>query len=305
MDVVWALLTIGALGAAARAVVWSTERPMDGAARNVAPGQFVGLSEGVTHYQFEGPEDGPVILCIHGLTTPSFVFDGLVPGLVAQGYRVLRYDLYGRGFSDRPKGAYDVRRFTGQAIELLNALQINSPVTVLGYSMGGAIAAALTQAHRARVQRLMLLAPGGLGHDLGRFSELCAAAPVLGDWVFATFGGWVFRRDARREPDTVGAVRDLTASIQAETKGRGYMRSVLSSQRHMLSVDQAATHAELAQSGLPVTAIWGAADTVIPLRAMDRLAQANQSSRQDVIEVAGHDLPSGHSSQVLRLLLLD
>ena len=302
MEAIWALVALGALGGLARAAVWGAEQPMDGAARNAAPGQFVGLSEGVTHYQLEGPEDGPVILCIHGLTTPSFVFDAMVPGLVAGGYRVLRYDLYGRGFSDRPKGAYDVRRFTGQAIELLDALQIDAPVTVLGYSMGGAVATALTQAHGARVERLVLLAPGGLGHDLGRFSELCAAVPVLGDWAFATFGGWVLRRDARNAPDTAGAVRDLTARIQAETLGRGYMRAVLSSLRHMLSVDQAGTHAALAQSGVPVTAIWGAADTVIPLQAMDRLARANPSARQEVIEGAGHDLPSGHSAEVLRLL---
>jgi len=214
MEAIWALVALGALGGLARAAVWGAEQPMDGAARNAAPGQFVGLSDGVTHYQLEGPEDGPVILCIHGLTTPSFVFDAMVPGLVAGGYRVLRYDLYGRGFSDRPKRAYDVHRFTGQAIELLDALKIDGPVTVLGYSMGGAVATALTQAHGARVERLVLLAPGGLGHDLGRFSELCAAVPVLGDWAFATFGGWVLRRDARNAPDTAGAVRDLTARIQ-------------------------------------------------------------------------------------------
>ena len=302
MEAIWALVALSALGGVARAAVWGAEQPMDGAARNAAPGQFVGLSEGVTHYQLEGPEDGPVILCIHGLTTPSFVFDAMVPGLVAGGYRVLRYDLYGRGFSDRPKGAYDVRRFTGQAIELLDALQIDAPVTVLGYSMGGAVATALTQAHGARVERLVLLAPGGLGHDLGRFSEWCAAVPVLGDWAFATLGGWVLRQDARNAPDTAGAVRDLTARIQAETRGRGYMRGVLSSLRHMLSVDQAGTHAALAQSGVPLTAIWGAADTVIPLQAMDRLARANPSARQEVIEGSGHDLPSGHSAEVLRLL---
>ena len=304
MDVIVGLLAIGVVGAGlVRTIVWGMEVPMDGAARNAAPGQFVGLREGVTHYQVAGPAGGPVVLCIHGLTTPSFVFDGMVPGLVAQGYRVLRYDLYGRGFSDRPKGAYDVHRFVGQAVELLDALKIDVPVTVMGYSMGGAVATALTQAHPTRVRRLVLLAPGGLGHDLGWFSEICARLPVLGDWMFTTLGGWVLRRDAARAPDMVGAVRDLTARSQAETWGRGYMRAVLSSQRHMLSVDQAGVHALLGQTGLPVTAIWGAADTVIPSRAMERLAQANPSAHQKVIAGAGHDLPSGHSPEVLRLLL--
>ena len=72
--------------------------------RRDAPGEFIELSQGITHYQWHGPVRGPIAVCVHGLTTPSFVWQGLTAGLTAMGYRVLTYDLYGRGYSDRPKG---------------------------------------------------------------------------------------------------------------------------------------------------------------------------------------------------------
>jgi len=78
---------------------------MDDRARATAPGTFVDLPRGKTHYQWHGPEGGPVIVCIHGLTTPSFVFGPIAAHLAGRGYRVLTYDHYGRGYSYRPRGA--------------------------------------------------------------------------------------------------------------------------------------------------------------------------------------------------------
>ena len=71
----------------------------------VAPGAVAQLPNGATHYRWSGPEDGPVAVCIHGISTPSFVFAATEQSLAAQGFRVLTYDLYGRGQSARPGGA--------------------------------------------------------------------------------------------------------------------------------------------------------------------------------------------------------
>ena len=73
-------------------------------ARADAPGRFALLSRGATHYQFLGLRGGPLAICVHGLSTPSFVFEALAAFLIGRGYRVLIYDHYGRGYSDRSKG---------------------------------------------------------------------------------------------------------------------------------------------------------------------------------------------------------
>jgi pimeloyl-ACP methyl ester carboxylesterase len=68
---------------------------MDDRARGDAPGKFIKLRRGITHYRRFGPQEGPLVVCVHGLTTPSFVFEGIAEAYVKNGYRVLVYDHYG------------------------------------------------------------------------------------------------------------------------------------------------------------------------------------------------------------------
>ena len=82
--------------------------------RTNAPGNFVTLSRGVVHYRWLGAEKGDLVVCIHGLTTPSFVFEGLASHYADIGKRVLVYDHYGRGYSDRPTAKQDKTFFINQ-----------------------------------------------------------------------------------------------------------------------------------------------------------------------------------------------
>ncbi|MGB8621512.1 MAG: alpha/beta fold hydrolase, partial [Paracoccaceae bacterium] len=137
--------------------------PMGSAARASAPGKFAELSQGVTHYRWSGPLGGPVAVCVHGLTSASYVWDPVVRALNMMGFRVLRYDLYGRGFSDRPPGVQDRDFFLRQLRDLLEDQGIGQVDMMVGYSMGGSIATAFTAEDPGRVLRLVLLAPAGLG----------------------------------------------------------------------------------------------------------------------------------------------
>ena len=135
---------------------------MNAARRKLAPGQFATLSQGVTHYQWRGPEDGPLAVCVHGLSTPSYVYNPFAEGLAGQGYRVLTYDLFGRGFSDRPGSDQDSAFFNRQLDDLLADQGVVEPFTLIGYSMGGASGAAFTATNLSRVTTLILLAPAGM-----------------------------------------------------------------------------------------------------------------------------------------------
>jgi len=63
-------------------------------------GNYVALSDGVTRYQWEGPSEGPVVVLVHGATIPMWVWKNLAADLAEGGFRVLRYDKFGRGYSD-------------------------------------------------------------------------------------------------------------------------------------------------------------------------------------------------------------
>lgn len=81
------------------------------AVRDRLGGHFARLKDGVTHYRWHGPDTGPVVVAIHGLTTPAVVWDAIIPTLTDRGFRVLSYDLYGRGLSDAPKAPQSVDFF--------------------------------------------------------------------------------------------------------------------------------------------------------------------------------------------------
>ena len=67
------------------------------------PGSFVLLSDGYTHYELGGDENGEPVVLVHGFSVPYFIWDPTFDFLTKSGFRVLRYDLFGRGYSDRPE----------------------------------------------------------------------------------------------------------------------------------------------------------------------------------------------------------
>ncbi len=292
------LLTVAVM---AYVVIKFTEEPMDDVMRAIAPGEIVELRQGKTHYQLEGPDDAPLFVLIHGVTTPSFVFDALAPELINHGYRVLRYDLYGRGFSDRPEGAHDEAFYTQQLADLLDTLKITAPVTLLGYSMGGAIATAFAAYNPQRVEHLILMASAGLGSDLGPFLENCAKILGFGDWAMLTFGGYILRQKIDRSLG-LSYVQDFSARAKDETHYVGYLPAVLKSIRAFINKPQDSYHQKIAGFDIPVVALWGEEDDVIPATAHKRLEKANPKARQVVLAEASHDLPHRHVTAVMGAL---
>jgi pimeloyl-ACP methyl ester carboxylesterase len=69
--------------------------------RESLSGEFIKISDGVVHYELEGPSNGDLVVLVHGFSAPFFVWDPTFKFLVNNGFRVLRYDLFGRGYSDR------------------------------------------------------------------------------------------------------------------------------------------------------------------------------------------------------------
>jgi len=140
-------------------------KPMSQALRKNAPGNFAELSQGVTHYQWIGPVRGPVAVLIHGLSTPSAVWQDVAQGLADAGYRVLAYDLYGRGFSDAPSGKQDAEFFVTQLDEILADQGLAEDLTLVGYSMGGAIATAFAATEPHRMKRVIPWHNGAMEPD--------------------------------------------------------------------------------------------------------------------------------------------
>lgn len=132
---------------------------LDDGTRSKLCSAHVLLTDGVTCYEIGGPVDGPPIVLVHGATIPSWDFDPQFDALVSGGFRVLRYDMLGRGFSDRPKVAYTRSLYLRQLRELLEQVGMHQPVTLVGHSFGGAISIAFAARYPKRVSKAVLIAP--------------------------------------------------------------------------------------------------------------------------------------------------
>ncbi len=268
-----------------------------------APGEMIETRLGKTHINWHGPARGPVVVAIHGLTTPSPVWNAVAMRLGELGYRTLTYDLYGRGFSDAPKGEQNCAFFLNQLQDVLDSQGLDDDLTLIGFSMGGSIATAYSAAHPDRMRRVILLASGGLDQNVSKFSKFCINTPVVGDWLFGLVGARRGKKGIQAEERMLDIeVEGLSDAQRAEYGRKGFLRSVLASRRGILADEMDAEHKLISRAGIPVVAIWGTKDTAIPLSSMGRLAQVNRVARQDQVDGATHAMPYTHSMPLKSIL---
>lgn len=267
-----------------------------------APGKFVDLSQGRTHYRWIGPVRGPVVVAIHGLMTPSEVWDGIGEGLASFGYRVLVYDLYGRGYSEPVSGHQDADFFIQQLEDLLEDQGLVDDLTVVGYSMGGAIATAFGARHPGRLKRLILLAPAGIEGEEDRLYRFMRTWPLLGSWLHGVYEPIRARAAILTGRDPQSEMPEM-AQVQLRQLGQsGFFPASLSSRKGVLSDRQIREHQRLGKEDVPVIAIWAEDDPVIPIKGLGTLAQWNRNVRQEVVEGASHGLVHTHVTAVLEVL---
>jgi pimeloyl-ACP methyl ester carboxylesterase len=232
--------------------------PLDATARRQAPGQFVTLSHGIVHVRSAGPEQGRPVLLVHGFSVPSYVFDQASADLATAGYRVIRFDLYGRGWSDRPDVDYDRELFANQLLELMDTLKIPK-ADLLGLSMGGAIVGRFAAEHPERVRSLVLVAPFTHPRDIGAM-----AWPGVGEWLMRA--SYLPKMAASQLEDFPHPERvpGWAARFQPQMRYDGFGRAILSTMRELIPQSSLPDFQKVGKSGLPVLLVWGDADRTVP-----------------------------------------
>lgn len=236
---------------------------MDAAARQRAPGQFVDLAVGKTHWLAEGPDDGETIVLVPGATLPLWIWGELSCGLASAGYRVVRYDLLGRGFSDRPNVRYDNDLFDAQLVQLITALGIKRKIHLIGLAFGCPIIAEFAVRHPDLTQSLCLIGPDGFGVSLNKASRLLMT-PVLGSYISNVLGSRVLLGRINAYSDDAKLKEWLTTRYAPELKYKGFKRALRSSVKNMPIHDARGRYTQ-ADAAVPVTVIWGSEDHVTPL----------------------------------------
>jgi pimeloyl-ACP methyl ester carboxylesterase len=272
---------------------------IDAAARSSAPGKFVRLTDGVTHYDEKGPESGRAIVLVHGFSVPYYIWDSTAKALAASGLHVIRYDEYGRGWSDRPAVVYNAELYERQLRELLDSLHVQR-VDVAGVSMGGWVTATFVSRHPERVRTLTLVDPvtGTASRPGGLF-----AMPLVGDYLWQTLA--VPRMAEGQTGDLLRPERfpDWARRYRVQTRFRGFGHALLSTRRNIAGTSMDSVYRAVGATGVPTLLLWGIADQTVPFQTNESVRHAIPAAEFHPIEGAAH-LPIIEQAQHTDSLML-
>ena len=100
----------------------------------------VKLSDGITSYKDIGDKNNKVIILVHGATFGSLAYEEYVNVFVENNYRVITYDQYGRGYSDRIHSNVSIELMEKQLKELIEHCEVED-VILYGISFGASVVA--------------------------------------------------------------------------------------------------------------------------------------------------------------------
>jgi len=273
-------------------------------ARKSTGGAFVQLSSGITHYELGGNESGKVVVLVHGFSVPYFIYDPTFQFLTESGFRVLRYDLFGRGFSDRPNANYNIDFFVQQLVDLLDALRFAQPVNLIGLSMGGPIASTFTVRYSQRVNKLTLIDPAG-ARSIALTPMLKAVKiPFVAEAVLGLIGSEALVKNAAKDFFDPTLVDHFTEQYKIQTQYKGFMRAILSTIRNGMLETFIDTYTALGKMNKPILLFWGREDQTVPFEHSEVLRTTLPSIEFHAIENCGH-IPHYEKPQVVNPILLE
>ena len=271
-------------------VYWARDpehRTLDAVARRSAPGRFVRLADGVTHYETAGPDTGRVVVLAAAFSVPAYLSDSLYQRLGRSGFRAIRFDYYGRGWSDRLDTVYDLELFGRQIEGLLDSLHVTGPVDLAGLSFGAAIVTNFADQHPDRVRTLIYINPV---FNTGRQLPPQERSALAWDWYMVFRGGTEEMATGQlydffhpeRFPDWVARYR-----VQQQFKGT---REAWRRTRAAIAV---APHQDeqirrVGAQPRPVLVVWGRQDEGAPFTESDTLLAMMPRATLVPIDSAGH-----------------
>src|SRR5687768_17420978 len=304
MKLIRMLVLLVLLGAAGLTALYATRNPeradLDAAARQNAPGKFFTLGDGVTHYDVAGPDSGQRVVLVHGFSVPYYIWDSTVVALTGAGFRVARYDHFGRGYSDRPDVPYTSDLYDRQLTQLLDSLRWRDRVDVVGLSMGGPVSAMFVTRHPERARSLTLVDPAA---GVRVAPPTMFGVPVLGPVLWQSLA--VPAMAGGQFSDFVEPAKwpDWADRYRAQTRYRGFGRALLSTLEEGGGTVLDSLYARVGALGIPTLLIWGKEDSTVAITHADGVRKAIPQAQFHPIDKAGH-LPHMERTDVVNPLLI-
>ncbi|WP_101756661.1 alpha/beta fold hydrolase [Oceanicoccus sp. KOV_DT_Chl] len=247
------------------------------------------------HYLDVG--EGPVVVFLHGSgpgASGHSNFKGNYLWLVEQGYRCLVLDLVGFGFSDKPDDVDHPLSFFVECVkQTLDVIGVKN-CAVVGNSLGGAIAIGLALECPKLVEKLILLAPGGMSptEEYMEMSGMLKMIEVYGS-------GEPITAEVMKELFSFGLMHDPKYATDELVAERLQIMEIMNF--HVMMTMQIPHLVEkLPELACPVLAFWGTNERMMPDSGILGLAKNCENLKMILVSECGHWVQVEHEEMFNR-----
>jgi pimeloyl-ACP methyl ester carboxylesterase len=232
-----------------------------------------------------GSQEGALVL-LHGLLDSSEGWSALCQELPC---RFVAFDLPGFGHSDAPsQGA--IAAYARDVAEGLQILGVDR-FTLVGHSLGGAIATAVAELMPSSVSALILLAPIGFGRiHLAEAASMPGVRTLVRAMLPWALSSRIIVTASYVTMVTNGRLPGNELVERVTTRGRHLVKGTREAVRAIGAAgkSQEAFHRRRVGYSGPVTAVWGDCDRLVPLSHQAGVRKAFPQARIHVWRGMGH-----------------
>jgi pimeloyl-ACP methyl ester carboxylesterase len=237
---------------------------------------------------------GPPVVLIHGMLNSSKHWQAVAQSL-ASDYTVIAPDLIGHGDSAAPRGDYSLGAHAASIRDLLAALGIDR-ATIVGHSLGGGVAMQFFYQFPQRIERLVLISSGGLGHEVSPMLRTAALPGVSGllaalirPWVVSALWGTghLMRKLKIRLGVYVQAIARALRPLETAEARQAFLQTL----RAVIDVHGqrvSATDRLYLLEAIPTMIVWGERDHTIPIEHGQDAHKAIPGSRFATLPRSAH-----------------
>jgi pimeloyl-ACP methyl ester carboxylesterase len=276
--------------------------------------RYAKLEQVRLHYVEAGPDDGPLVVLLHGFPEFWYSWRHQLAVLPAHGYRVVAPDLRGYNRSDKPSGVrnYAVETLAADVEQLIDALGADR-ATIVGHDWGGFVAWWFAMLHPSRLERLCVMNCPHPGHALTMMSD---PAQLRRSWYMMMFqvprlperrlranDFAAMRKLFRTDPERPGAFSESDIDRYVDALGGASGQAAINYYRAFLRRNPFAVRKLLRPIDAPTQIIWGAKDKHLGLEYAEPPAKWVWDVRVALIEDASHWVQVDAPQRVNELLL--
>ena len=250
----------------------------------VPEGKYADVGGGITmHYHEAGSGESGAVLFVHGSGPGASGwsnFKGNYPFLAEQGFRTIVPDTLGYGYSTKPaEGVYALGAVAGQYRTLLESTGVER-AAVVGNSQGGAIAIAMALEYPELVDKLVLMAPGGL-----EAREAYMEMEGIKAMIRVLYKDGISKETMRK----VFALQLHDASkITDEIIEERFQVAMTQHKDNIARIQVTNQEERLSEIECPVLCFWGIDDKFCPHSGAIKVAERCKDSRTMLLSACGH-----------------